>query len=195
MEKATDALKQEHRIIEKVLAVLEGLTERAESPLEIWQKAYDFIRNFADQCHHHKEEKILFPALEKRGIPSEGGPIHTMLMEHEEGRAYVRGVSEALELAKTDPEAATPALFENARAYLLLLRQHILKEDEILFHLADEVLTAEDQKKLMCEFEEHEAKEIGGGLHERYLKIAEELDATQIGAVREPAYDKSHRHP
>ena len=99
-----------------------------------------------------------------------------MLYEHEQGRGYVRAMVEGLEFAKEDPEAATPALIENAGAYLRLLRQHINKEDDILFEMADEVLTPEEQKDLLREFEEHEAKEMGAGVHAEYLKIAEELE-------------------
>ncbi len=176
-EKATDALKQDHRVIEKVLAVLEKLARSPAEPLETWEKAVDFIRNFADRCHHLKEEKILFPALEERGIPRQGGPVGMMLFEHEEGRAYVRGMVEALEFAQGDPEAATPALIEYVSAYLRLLRQHINKEDDILFEMADEALTPEEQKELLREFEKHEMKEIGPGVHGRYLKIAEELES------------------
>lgn len=175
-EKATEALKQDHRVIEQVLAVLERLARsRGKVPLEKWAKAVDFIRNFADQCHHLKEEKILFPALEEHGIPLGGGPLGVMLLEHEEGRGYVRAMAGALAQAKEGRAGAEETLRENARAYLRLLRQHILKEDEILFPMADEVLTQEEQKKLVCEFEEHEAKEIGSGVHERYLKLADEM--------------------
>ncbi len=170
--KATDALKHEHRIIEKVLAALQGFTESpGKARLENWGKAVDFIRNFADRCHHLKEEKIFFPALEKQGIARDGGPIGMMLTEHEEGRSYVRAMAEALK-GEVPPKTA---LVENARAYLSLLRDHIRKEDEILFNMADEVLSSEEQKKLLREFEEHEAKEIGPGIHEKYLKLAEEL--------------------
>ncbi len=170
--KATDALKHEHRIIEKVLAALQGFTESpGKARLENWGKAVDFIRNFADRCHHLKEEKIFFPALEKKGIARDGGPIGMMLTEHEEGRSYVRAMAEALK-GEVPPKTA---LVENARAYLSLLRDHIRKEDEILFNMADEVLSSEEQKKLLREFEEHEAKEIGPGIHEKYLKLAEEL--------------------
>lgn len=176
-EKATDALKHDHRVIEKVLDALEKITEGSEPvPFEVWRKAIDFIRNFADKCHHLKEERIFFPALEERGIPREGGPIGMMLMEHEEGRGYVRLMAAALVLAEEDPQAAETTLVDNARAYLRLLRQHIPKEDEILFPMADEVLTGDEQNKLLCEFEEHEAKEIGLGVHERYLKLAHELE-------------------
>ena len=103
-----------------------------------------------------------------------------MLFEHEEGRAHVRGMLEALELAKGDPEAATPALIENAGAYLRLLRQHINKEDEILFTIADDSLSPTDQKELLRAFEKHEAEEMGPGIHLKYLKIAEELERCGI---------------
>ena len=176
-EKATDVLKREHRIIERVLLAVEKLTKISGAiPVEPWEKAIDFIRNFADKCHHLKEEGLLFPALEEHGIPREGGPIGMMLMEHEEGRGYVRAMAAALSGAKQDPAAAKTKLDENARAYVRLLKQHILKEDEILFNLADDVLKPEEQKELLREFEEHEAREIGPGVHEKYLKIAQELE-------------------
>ena len=74
--KATEALKHDHRIIEKVLTVLEKVSQNPrEASLDKWEKAIDFIRNFADKCHHLKEEKILFPAMEEHGIAREGGPI------------------------------------------------------------------------------------------------------------------------
>ena len=176
-EKATDVLKQDHRVIERVLAVLERLTEPSSSAsVETWEKAIDFIRNFADQCHHLKEEKILFPALEQHGIPREGGPIGMMLVEHEEARAYVREMVQALAQGGKAPEVAKTILTENARAYLHLLREHIRKEDEVLFQMVDEALSPEEQKEMAQEFERHEAEEIGAGVHEKYLEIAEELE-------------------
>ena len=196
MEKATEVLKHDHRVIERVLAVLERVAEAPqEASWATWGKVIDFIRNFADKCHHLKEEKILFPTLQRHGIPCEGGPIGVMLVEHEEGRGYLRLMTLALELAEEVPETARETLVQNARSYLRLLREHIRKEEEVLFEMADEALTQEEQNKLAREFEEHEAKEIGAGVHERYLKIAEELKETQIRAVNASAYDQNHRHP
>jgi hemerythrin-like domain-containing protein len=172
---ATEVLKEEHRVIENVLDALERLAKVAEtSALAEWEKAIDFARNFADKCHHLKEENLLFPALEARGIPREGGPIGMMLAEHEEGRGYVRAMAAVLGSGK-DSVDNRQILRETAIAYIRLLRQHILKEDEVLFQMADEVLTSEEQKTLLREFEEHELKEIGAGFHEKYLKIAREL--------------------
>ncbi len=175
-ETATEVLKSEHRVIEKVLDALEKLAKTAESSLLAdWTKAIDFARNFADKCHHLKEENLLFPALEERGIPREGGPIGMMLAEHEEGRGYVRAMAAALDSADKDPAGARQILRETAIAYVRLLRQHIQKEDDVLFEMADEVLNSEEQKQLLREFEEHELREMGSGVHEKYLKIAQEF--------------------
>ena len=177
-EKATEALMQDHRVIERVLAVLEKLTRTpGEVNLATWEKTLDFIRNFADKCHHLKEEKILFPALEEHGIQREGGPIGMMLMEHEEGRGYMRAMAHALALVKEEPEVARTTLLGTASLYLNLLREHIRKEDEVLFVMADETLNPEEQKEILREFEEHEVNEIGAGIHEKYLRIVLELEA------------------
>jgi hemerythrin-like domain-containing protein len=177
-DKATALLSDEHRVIERVLAAVEKLTEKpALGSLDSWKKALDFIRHFADQCHHIKEEKVLFPALEEHGIPSDGGPVGMMLAEHEEGRSYVRAMIAAIIQLEANNDAATASLFNSARAYIRLLREHIQKEDEILFRMADEVISADEQKKLLAAFAQHEADEMGAGVHEKYLTIAQELES------------------
>jgi len=178
-EKPTEVLSDEHRVIERVLAVLEELTKRpVAGSLDNWQKALDFFRHFADECHHHKEEKVLFPAMEEHGVPREGGPIGMMLLEHEEGRGYVRAMRAAVESFERSEAGATDLLFSNARAYLRLLKEHIQKEDEILFRIADDVIPASEQKELLRSFKEHEAKEMGEGVHEKYLRVVEELESS-----------------
>jgi len=175
-EKATALLSDEHRIIESVLEVIDKMTHRpAIDSLAAWKKALEFIRGFADQCHHIKEEKVLFPALESHGIPRDGGPVGMMLLEHEEGRLLVRGMAAALAGIEAGDRSAEEALFENARNYLRLLREHIQKEDEILFRMADEVIPADEQSQLLKTFETHEAEEMGAGTHEHFLSIAHEL--------------------
>ena len=180
-DKATEVLSNEHKVIARVLAVVAKLTTKSvEGSLDSWKKTLDFFRHFADQCHHFKEEQVLFPAMEKRGIPRDEGPIGTMLMEHEEGRRYVRSMLAAIALVEAKNEAAKEVLIDYAKAYLRLLKDHIQKEDEILFRIADDVISPDEQKELLRSFEEHEAKEMGTGVHEKYLKMVQELE----GAVR-----------
>jgi hemerythrin-like domain-containing protein len=176
-DKPTQILSDEHRIIERVLDALQQMIKTpAVESLERWKKALDFIRHFADQCHHCKEEKVLFPAMEQHGIPNEGGPIGMMLMEHEEGRAYAREMFGALARIEAKDASAQSILFDSARQYLRLLREHIQKEDDVLFRMADEVIPENEQRQLLKDFEAHEAAEMGAGVHEKYLQIAEELE-------------------
>jgi hemerythrin-like domain-containing protein len=176
-EKPTQILSDEHRVIERVLGAVEKLAKGPVGALEPWKKALDFIRHFADECHHFKEERVLFPALEEHGIPRDGGPVGMMLMEHEEGRSYVRSMLAAISLIEAKNEAAKENLLTSAQAYCRLLREHIQKEDEILFRMADEVISAEEQKMLSAAFAQHEAEEMGAGTHEKYLRIAAELES------------------
>ena len=100
-----------------------------------------------------------------------------MLMEHEEGRGS-REVDAGGAHPRGSEETRRPRISFSItpRAYLRLLREHIQKEDEILFRIADDVIPPDEQKQLLRSFEEHEAKEIGTGVHEKYLKLVEELE-------------------
>ncbi|HYT57834.1 MAG TPA: hemerythrin domain-containing protein [Verrucomicrobiae bacterium] len=176
-EKPTEILSDEHRVIERVLSALEQLTRLPVSDsVERWQKALEFFGHFADQCHHFKEEKVLFPAMEAHGIPSEGGPIGMMLAEHEEGRAHVRAMLAGVEQIAAGNAVSAESLLSHAHAYLILLREHIQKEDDILFRMADEVIPQDEQRQILKQFEAHEAEEMGAGTHEKYLNIVTELE-------------------
>jgi hemerythrin-like domain-containing protein len=183
----TDVLMNEHRVIEQVLGCLERIADRCtflgELDAESARQALDFFRNFADRCHHGKEERQLFPLLEARGVPRDGGPTGVMLAEHDEGRRLLAEMAEAVEADDPDRFA------ENARGYAELLRQHILKEDHRLFVLADLVLSDADRQGLLHAFGRVERDEMGAGTHEKYLKLADEL-ALRWGvprSYREPA--------
>jgi hemerythrin-like domain-containing protein len=185
--KATEILKSEHRIIEQVLACLERMVEQVESggalEEEHARSAVDFFRNFADRCHHGKEEVHLFPAMEARGFPRNGGPTGVMLHEHDLGRSYVRGMDQAIPGAAAGDARAQEQFVGHARAYIELLRQHIEKEDHCLFGMADQAMRAEDQQALLAAFERVEAEEMGAGTHEKYLGVADQL-ADHYGVAR-----------
>ncbi len=172
--KPTDTLKHEHQIILLVLGAASAEARRPEQ-LDLGKaaKMADFFRNFADKCHHAKEEGYLFPALVQRGLPQEEGPISVMLSEHNQGRALVRAMFEELE--KETPNRS--ALAAHLESFAALLEAHIGKEDNVLFPMADQILTDEDQTRLEAEFERVEAEEIGEGVHEQYHQLAHELTA------------------
>lgn len=179
--KASDVLKNEHRAVERVLGVLRRAADRLDAQeevsLEVFENSLDFLRNFADKCHHGKEETALFPAMAKAGVPVDRGPIGVMLAEHEEGRGYIRAMVDALDAVRQGDYSKREALARNARAYADLLAQHIQKEDKILFPLGDRMLSDADQEALIAEFDRIESEHMGPGVHERYHQMIDELDA------------------
>lgn len=177
--KAIGELVQEHRVIELVLTGLERVAARAEGSVRLEaeqaEKVLEILRNFADRCHHGKEERNLFPLMEARGVPRAGGPLGVMLEEHEMGRAHIRAMVEALPAAAAGEAEAVGRFVEHAQAYVALLRQHIQKEDRVLFPMAARVLSQEDDARLVEAFAGIEREEMGAGVHERYHQWAHEL--------------------
>jgi hemerythrin-like domain-containing protein len=174
-------LKAEHQVILRVIRVLGTLMDRFEesgqfSELPLAQ-CVEFLRLFADACHHGKEEDLLFPVLESRGIPREGGPIGVMLYEHQVARQLTKGMSDALALFRTGEAAAKGAFLHAARSYIDLLTNHIFKEDNVLFNMGARVMGADDQKALASQFCTVNCRVFEGKRREQLQQIADELEA------------------
>jgi len=171
--KPTEILSAEHRVIEQVLNVLEKMAAQAEQTGALEKRdasdAVEFFRMFADKCHHGKEEAQLFPAMEAKGFPRDGGPTGVMIHEHEQGRRYVRAMADAIKNDNAKEFA------RNGRAFIELLRQHIQKEDHCLFSMADQAFSPADQASLLAAFEAVERDHMGAGTHEKFLKLANDL--------------------
>lgn len=177
--KPTDILKEEHVLILEMLRVIEAACAKMESggqpDIARLATMIDFIRNFADKCHHAKEEMLLFPALEKAGIAREGGPVGVMLHEHVLGRDFAKGMDDALQKIKSGDGKAARHFTENARGYVVLLTAHINKENNVLFAMAEQKLGAAEEKKLLEGFDRVEREEVGAGVHEKYHALLHEL--------------------
>ena len=179
--KPVEILKNEHRVIEVVLNCLESMAEKAlrdgKLEAEPARQAVDFFRNFADRCHHGKEEAHLFTWMEAHGFPRQGGPTGVMLHEHEEGRSHVRGMDAAIERAAQGEAVALRSFVKHAQSFIPLLREHIQKEDHCLFSMADQSMSEDDRVAMLQAFEHTEREDIGHGVHEKYLEIARSLAA------------------
>jgi len=175
----TDILKHEHQIILSVLdaAEREAGAIAAGEPVDAERlgKFVDFIRTFADKCHHAKEEDILFVRMGDKGFPRDGGPIGVMLHEHDLGRAHVAAIVESTAAAAAGDADARSRVVENLTGYANLLRQHIYKEDNVLYPMADQAFSELDQAAVAADFERVEHDEIGAGVHEKYEALAREL--------------------
>jgi hemerythrin-like domain-containing protein len=188
MTTATATLRKEHEAILQMLEAAEEVSHKIDSGKtvnpEILSGLLEFLRVFADRCHHGKEEDYLFPKLEEKGFPHHAGPIAVMLNEHDQGRALIREIAAAGEgYARADKEAGK-RWSEAARAYAALLREHIRKENEILFVMAERALSPAEQEELSRDFEKVELEKLGAGTHERLHALMENLCAEIFGAEK-----------
>jgi len=182
--RSVEQLKAEHRVIERGLAVLEAMARKVQEgsppPAEDVGPLLDFFQVFADRCHHAKEEWALFPHMDEGGVPCLGGPLGVMLCEHVRGRALRRQMRDALPRLGQD-EGARQAFAQAAQDYSDLMRQHIAKEEQVLFHMAQEVTSPGQDEALAQAFDRLEREVVGEGVHERYHRLVEEL-ASRYGA-------------
>ncbi len=172
-------LEHDHRLIERALVVLERaaeLLERAEPVApETLEQAREFVRGFADGCHHAKEEQGLFPVLTRRAPMLEAGPVRVLTGEHEMGRAFMRDLGEGIADMRVGKAGGTLKACAAIQGYTRLLREHIAKEEDVLFRVAERALTVDDTQRLVQHFERVEA-EWGADAHSRYEALVEELE-------------------
>lgn len=172
-ESPTAILRADHVVILRAVAVLERLADdlRRHAPVDRSALTWliDFFQTFVDGCHHRKEEQHLFPALERHGIPRQGGPIGVMLDEHEAGRILLQAIADGDATRRADA----------IERYATLLRLHIDKENGILFRLADMVIPGPEQRRLLAAFEAVEGEALAPGRHERLLAELARLEATR----------------
>jgi len=175
---STISLRRDHDLIEKVIKSMETTIQLLESgkkiPEPILLPVIDFSKNFTDVCHHSKEEKSLFPALERSGMPTHMGPIAMMLMEHE----ITRKIGNKMEESTKDyfEKGDATELISDLKEYVEHVTQHLWKENNRLFMMAEARLQHVSQQvdDELNQIEKIKLEEIGKTRKE-YEQIAEEL--------------------
>lgn len=166
MFEPTRILRDEHDVILQGLTLLESCSERLRTRESVSPDTLDslieFFRLFADRTHHGKEEALLFPAMIEKGFSAESGPIHCMLSEHEQNRALTKRMMQASAEYRAGDQAAALRFAEATDEYIQMLREHIDKENFVLFNMAEQVLSAEEPE-LLAKFHDVDRNQIGEG--------------------------------
>ena len=156
MTNITKTLSEEHKHIIAVAQALQKECSALENGKAVdhifFEKTIDFIRNYADKFHHAKEEEILFKELCKETTEMHCNPTTQMLYEHDLGRTFVK------ELEAGINEDNKNKVIENGHRYAQLIQEHIFKEDNILYPMADDALSPKIQKELEEKAKAAEAK-------------------------------------
>ena len=178
--RAIDDLKTEHELIGRVLTILEAEVEsidRGKAPRpDMLSDALTFIRGFADRCHHGKEERHLSPALSEKSDALRFGPVSVMLTEHDEGRGYMADLEAAIAGIRGGKPEATQAARGALQSYCRMLRSHIDKEENVLFRIADEVLSADEASGVAAGFDAVE-EEMGADAHARFHDLVDKMES------------------
>lgn len=172
MENYVKILNEEHQNILKFIDVIKKeinrLTKTEKINQDFWYQVIDFIKNYADRLHHAKEEDLLFKEMCQDHVALHCNPIEQMLYEHNLGRDYVKGIKEGLE--NNDKQK----IIDNANNYCLLLTEHIFKEDNILYPMAEQVLSQSVKDLLTEQFTKVEKEKFGADEINKYLIIIKE---------------------
>jgi hemerythrin-like domain-containing protein len=175
----TSILRDDHESILRMLDVMEEVAHRLNQgtsvPPETLTSIQEYLQVFADRGHHGKEEDLLFPLLESKGIPRRGGPIGVMLEEHDLGRGFIRQMVEASGQYAAGAAGSGSRWATAGREYAMLLRGHIDKENNILFTMAERILSAAEQNQLSGAFEKIETERLGPGTRDRLQASLEKL--------------------
>jgi hemerythrin-like domain-containing protein len=165
MHHAIDTLRHEHDAITLGLNILTRMDQRMAAEhitdIEDLSALTDFLKSFADTCHHGKEEGFLFPALTAKDDKQAQAPVQRLLDEHAQGRRLLGRMQAALQ-----PELNVSAFHEAANAYAALLLAHIEKENTLLFPMAERLLSPAEQSDMANAFETFEEQVMGPGQHE-----------------------------
>jgi hemerythrin-like domain-containing protein len=178
-------LVNEHSLIRMMLAVLKGMDEKIIRDEKVetqdLMNAMAFLGEFADKCHHSKEEKFLFPMMRKNGIKEETELMDILIGEHAEGREYIKNMAEAIGKRKRNEKKFAERFISNSQRYIHLLDRHIATENGILFPQAEHYLSEDELRELEEGFEKTEMDAIGIGRHEELHEMLRKLKETYAG--------------
>lgn len=170
-----DLLRQDHELTERVFAAMEARFAAPEGPSRAQvMRCVRFLDEYVDRCHNQKEERHLFPRLERAGMPRDAGPLGVMLHEHDEAHRLLEGLCALGRAYAAGDASRLPLLHEAFEAYATLCKQHFWKESDILYPMALRVLSDDDAAAIVAGIAEVEDG-LGAGTRERYYRMAQEV--------------------
>lgn len=184
----TTAIKQltnEHRRIETVIKSLQDAVVALEKGQRLnagkLRNVAEFLRVYADQRHHQREEALFFPILVKRGVPPQGCPIGGLNNDHQKGRALVTSFEEEIAQYEQQRPGSEQALRLTLQEIVKLYHHHLWMEDDMVFPLAEKLISEDDNRELMIKFADLD-RTISPEVVARLEQFADGL-SVQAGAV------------
>jgi hemerythrin-like domain-containing protein len=167
----------EHRLIERMINQMRRHVDQFRANQKVdpafIDTAVDFVRTYADRCHHGKEENILFRDLKKKSLSEEHNRIlNELISEHVLGRDTTRTIVDAEErYIKGDPRAL-PEIIDAVSLLADFYPRHIDKEDRHFFLPVMNYFTKQEQDAMLAEMYEFDKNLV----HALYRRAIEKLE-------------------
>lgn len=178
--RALDILEQEHQLILRALRVAEAMsrifvTEGVIKSADL-NNMIEFIKFYADEFHHMKEEDVLFKWMAERGVSTNDGPVQVMLYEHDVGRNYVSAIQEAMLNTNLNVAEQIEIIVQNLKSFVSTLAAHIFKEDHCLYPMVDRLIDDDGDAELLKRYQDKISDEKSSRTNLYYCKLIEKLE-------------------
>lgn len=174
----TENLINEHVVINELLGIMSKIADRIKSKSVFYtddiEEIMDFLKNFIEKGHHEKEE-IFYSALSSSEIPIDKEALSLMHYEHILTRNYLKDINSCIVNCKIGHAFSSEMLAESLKNYVVLEKNHIQKEVNIIYPIANDNLSVEKQRKILRQFEEIEEMIEAHSFHEHYYRLLKDL--------------------
>lgn len=176
-----ELMVKEHENISRMLIVVRkacyGILKGDEINYDDFYKIIEFIKKYADDHHHGKEEKFLFKKMQSNlGRIGENLITHGMLVEHDYGRMHMSELIDALNRVKSGDEESKLDVISYAVGYTNLLTRHIEKENVAVYKYGENNLSKEIIDEINRETANFEKEAEEKGIQKYYLDILTNLE-------------------
>jgi hemerythrin-like domain-containing protein len=181
---SAEVLLQEHRLIARMMSVIDAIAARLDAghevPLRALADVMDFSEHFTSNCHHAKEEHHLFPMLAAHGMNLDSSPIAALREQHEANHAYLREMRDALTRMRAGDPQGRQAFATSARDYGRLIREHMRIEDHYFQNVAA-MLSPDEEATLLRRMAAVDQARARTGSRTHYEQMLDECEKLIAG--------------
>jgi hemerythrin-like domain-containing protein len=176
--KPTEDLMYEHKAIKVILNVMSNISSSIKEKKVFYtndvEKIVDFLSVYVDKCHRSKEEEVFYPALLLSKSPIEN--IGLIINEHSMGKGYLAEISCCVENCKIGSSFSGERIADCMANYVQLIQEHIQKEENEYFPMANKALSGEAQKEISKQFKQINDEFVGLDIHTRYDELLKSME-------------------
>ena len=177
--RATENLIKEHRKINELLNIMSKIANRIKSkdvfyPSDV-DEIVDYLVILIDKSHHGKEDEVFYPELILSGVPKEKAPLSMIDYEHTLAKRYLNDITGCVVNCKIGNDFSGELLADSMTKYVVVIQNHIQREEETIFPIADKVFSVEQQAEITKRFENIEAQAISYNFSDRFNQLLNKL--------------------